>query len=785
MTSSTERLGDLPLQSDELLPWLREAADQHSIMAVTDAKGVILYANDQFCRISGYSREELIGQTHRIIKSDEHSQEFFASMWKTINSGRTWRGTFRNRSKNGSSYWVSSTITPLLGPDGKPRLFLAMRTDVTPLKQTQDFLHDQVELLKQTQEQLRAFYTHAPIGISWREFDAHGVSSVNHVNDKFCEIIGLTQEEASDVNNVMRITHPDDRVVQERMTAELYAGTRDQLSMDKRYLRPDGEEIWCNLTIVVLRDENGRVTHHFGMLADITERIQAINILKSREARWRTYLDTASEVLYAITPEGEIKFVSSAWTSKLGYSTDSALGQRYLDYVHPEEAEAWEEFFNHTLSRGASPVSIEHRVRHADGRWIWHAMSASVYSDRNGRTAFLGVGRDITLRLEVQNQLKAALARREEMERIVNRSPSVVVLWRAEENWPVEFVSQSVRQFGYEPEYFTESNRGFIAITHEDDRNRVSAEVKAHALAQHDEYNQEYRIMCTDGDVRWIDDHTVVRRNAEGEVTHHEGLITDITPRKEAEERERELRERDLRTAGEIQAHLRPREFPDFSEIEVEALSDPSMLIGGDYYDVLKVDNRHWGFVVADVSGKGAGAALVMTECRAMMRLCAEEELSPAAVLRRVNRMLQPDMRPGMFVAAFYGIINLDTRIMRFCRAGHEPPLVLHTDGKVDQLPGSGLAVGLDEGPLFDEMLEECEIQLKQGDLIALYTDGITEAANPTGEEFGRDRLASGLQRNSERPLTEVIKTIDRYVRNFCVLAPRHDDRTLLLIRAR
>jgi phosphoserine phosphatase RsbU/P len=123
--------------------------------------------------------------------------------------------------------------------------------------------------------------------------------------------------------------------------------------------------------------------------------------------------------------------------------------------------------------------------------------------------------------------------------------------------------------------------------------------------------------------------------------------------------------------------------------------------------------------------------------------------------------------------------------VMRFCRAGHEPPLVLHTAGGVDLLPGSGLAVGLDEGPLFDEMLEECEVQLNPGDLIALYTDGITEAASPTGEEFGRDRLASGLQRNLDRPLVEVVKTIDRYVRNFCVLAPRHDDRTLLLIRAR
>src|SRR5690606_30616925 len=192
--------------------------------------------------------------------------------------------------------------------------------------------------------------------------------------------------------------------------------------------------------------------------------------------------------------------------------------------------------------------------------------------------------------------------------------------------------------------------------------------------------------------------------------------------------------------------------------------------------------DRRWGFVVADVSGKGAGAALVMTECRATLRLCAEGEPSPAKVLSRVNRHLVPDMRPGMFVALFYGIYDLDTKVLRFCRAGHEPPLLLRSTGEVEQLPGAGLAIGLDDGELFDEMLQEREVKFGAGDLLALYTDGITEAANPQGEEFGRDRLAASLQRHLDRPLTEMVKTVDRYVRNFCVLAPRHDDRTLLLV---
>lgn len=790
MSTPSATFVDLPLNDAELFSWLHQAVDEHAIMAVTDAEGVLIHVNDRFCQISGYDRKELIGQTHRIIRSDVHPPEFFANLWKTINAGKTWQGTFCNRAKNGSHYWVASSIVPLVGEDGKPRYHLALRTDVTRLKETETKLRDehvsleeQVAMLRFKQEELAAFYDHAPIGISWREFDESGAPTVNHVNSRFCEIVGLNSEDASDVRNIIRLTHPDDRERQKQLTAELYDGTRNMFSMEKRYVRPDGTTVWTNLTIVVLRNEDGRVTHHFGMLQDISERKRAIHELESKEERWRTYLNTASEILQTITPEGRIKWVSSAISVKLGYGTDEVQDRRYTDFVHPDDKAAWTEFFHETLAQGASPVAIEYRVKHADGRWIWHAMSASTYSDRDGRTAFLGVGRDITLRREAQQQLKAALARREEMERIVNRSPSVVVLWRADENWPVEFVSASVQQYGYEPEYFTDSNRGFIGITHPDDTARVTAELQAHAAAQNDEYTQEYRIVCADGSIRWVDDHTVVRRNAKGDVTHHEGLITDITERKAAEQREKELRERDLRTAAEVQAHLLPQKFPENDVVEIEALSHPSMLIGGDYYDVLQVDDRHLGFVVADVSGKGAGAALVMTECRAMMRLCAEDELSPASVLSHVNRMMQPDMRPGMFVALFYGIIDLNTKVMRFCRAGHEPPLLLHANGEVDQLPGAGLAVGLDEGELFDDMLEEKEVQLQEGDLLALYTDGITEATNPEGEEFERVRLATSLERHLDRPLDEVVKTVDRYVRNFCVLEPNHDDRTLLLVR--
>ncbi|MBM42766.1 MAG: hypothetical protein CL483_12665 [Acidobacteria bacterium] len=264
------------------------------------------------------------------------------------------------------------------------------------------------------------------------------------------------------------------------------------------------------------------------------------------------------------------------------------------------------------------------------------------------------------------------------------------------------------------------------------------------------------------------------------------GSIADLL--QEAEEKRR--LEEELRIAREIQMSLLPDAPVSLPGLAVTALCRPAREVGGDYYDFVALDQHRLGVLVADVSGKGTSAALYMAELKGLILSLGQVYDSPKRLLIEVNRILSTELDNRTFITMTYAVVDLRARTLTYVRAGHTPLMHVSSQGplrgQAQVLVPSGLVVGLQlEGieTRFAELLEECTVQIAQGDLFALFTDGITEAMNEDLDLFGEERLGRLLAEHAQLSSEDLRERILGAVDAFAGGADQHDDITIVLLR--
>jgi len=247
-------------------------------------------------------------------------------------------------------------------------------------------------------------------------------------------------------------------------------------------------------------------------------------------------------------------------------------------------------------------------------------------------------------------------------------------------------------------------------------------------------------------------------------------------------EKEKLVLERDLENAKQIQLSLLPKTFPKIKSTDIYGTMIPAMQVGGDYFDLIKISDSKLFIVIGDVSGKGLSASLYMSKLQTMFQMYSNKEYSPKEILCKLNENIFQKIERNWFITSSIGLIDTEKKVIVFSRAGHTP-LSIISHGQVREIKPGGIGIGLENSEIFDKSIEEVSITLLKDDVLAFYSDGISEAMNEEFELFGVERLHNILLKNSHNTSKYILDEVLSNMTKFRGNALQNDDITLVLVK--
>jgi PAS domain S-box-containing protein len=505
---------------------LMGAINQGTIYSVADLQGTIVDLNDEFVRISGYQREELIGSNHRLLKSGTQPAEFWNAAWATISSGQVWRGEVCNRNKNGELYWVNSTIVPFVGIDGMVEKYISIRTDITAQKRAQTEIEFQRKRLDNILKGTRAG--------TW---EWHVSSGRTVFNERWAEIIGYTLQELepTTIDTWMRFAHPDDLKASGELLGRHFRGEVSFYEVEARMRHRDGRWVWVlDRGQLASREPDGSPGWMYGTHIDITERKEAENKLLESQALFRGLLDVASDWYWETDDQFRFSnFVATHDTENYRALCEMNLGKRRWEMV--DVTPLTSDWANHIAvhERRESFRNFEYRRVLATGEIRFYAISGFPVVDSFGDfKGYRGTTRDATAQKRQEVELQTA---RDRME-LATESAGIGVWILDVAHNTLEWDARMVQLYGRDEAQGLQPRDVWINSLHPEDKARALQASQA-ALSGKQNYDTEFRIVWPNGDLRHIRATARVQRDAQGNALRMVGVNFDVTEQRERERR--------------------------------------------------------------------------------------------------------------------------------------------------------------------------------------------------------------------------------------------------------